>query len=149
MAIITLTVVRIIMNSSYVLINTTPFVRPPKADGITLPVAWVSILLSMCHSSCRTSRSLFGLGRFSSLGTNCAGANGQGQMALNNHAQMGLVAPDRSGPRCRLGWGESSPVGDFAFWGEYYSISFLLLFRKSAKFFISVNSDSENSELSK
>ena len=44
MAIITLTVVRIIMNSSYVLINTTPFVRPPKADGITLPVARANIL---------------------------------------------------------------------------------------------------------
>ena len=36
------------------------------------------IMLSMCNSSCRTSRSLFGLGRFSFCGTNCAGANDWG-----------------------------------------------------------------------
>lgn len=39
-----------IINSSYVLIITTPFVRPPKQVGAAPPVAWVSILF-YCHSS--------------------------------------------------------------------------------------------------
>ena len=46
---ITLTVVKIIINSSYVLIDTTTFVRPPKADVITLPVVRLSILY--CHGA--------------------------------------------------------------------------------------------------
>lgn len=39
-----------IINSSYVLIITAPFARPPKQVGAAPPVAWVSILFD-CHSS--------------------------------------------------------------------------------------------------
>lgn len=37
-----------IINSSYVLIITTPFVKSPKQVGAALPVAWVSILFYYC-----------------------------------------------------------------------------------------------------
>lgn len=38
----------VIINSSYVLIITTPFVKSPKQVGAALPVAWVSILFYYC-----------------------------------------------------------------------------------------------------
>ncbi len=96
MAIITLTVVRIIMNSSYVLINTTPFVRPPKADGITLPVAWVSILCCQCAiRPVGRVEAYLGLGGFRSVVRIAPAQMTGGQMALSNHAQMGLGASDR------------------------------------------------------
>ena len=44
MAIIKLAVVSIIINSSYVLIITTPFHKTRKQVGNALPVAWVNIL---------------------------------------------------------------------------------------------------------
>lgn len=45
-----------IINSSYVLIITTPFVRPPKQVGAAPPAAWVSILFYLFY--CRSSLSI-------------------------------------------------------------------------------------------
>lgn len=96
-----------IMNSSYVLIKYHTFLQTRERVGARLSASRVSILLSMCHSSCETSS--FGLSCFRSVVRIVPSSERQPGKTTGDKEKR----PDRAGPEPERGVGRRRRRTDY------------------------------------